>query len=379
MMRERETMRFPSVAAGIALSLVAAAFTCVPPPSASAAADEGLMLSRVCSIAHEQIAIPLTYPTGWLTVGVEGIPTSAPVSILSLPGIQAVPHRAGEAVAPDVALRISEIDPASEAGEGSALVLYEGSALVLYEGAQFSVDPDLLLVNLPDVLPEAKCDVVYSYASTSSCAGEAIPGVTGQSLPGYANGAQESAYWDEARFVVPCAYRTALKLTQVESELERQGYKLLVYDAYRPMEAQHYLSDCFQAAYDANPAIRQSLDVWSLGWYVASGPSGHNYGTDIDVGACDLEGRPLPMPSGFDSFDESGHLTDGPIAAGDITPEAYRQAVRENDGCMALHRAFARAGFSELASEWWHFADEETETLMRALVGSDGLDFIAKP
>jgi D-alanyl-D-alanine dipeptidase len=44
---------------------------------------------------------------------------------------------------------------------------------------------------------------------------------------------------------------------------------------------------------------------------------------------------------------------------------------------MALHRAFNSAGFSELASEWWHFGDEDTEKRIQAIVGSEGLDFVA--
>ena len=84
------------------------------------------------------------------------------------------------------------------------------------------------------------------------------------------------------------------------------------------------------------------------------------------------------MPSDFDAFDETGHLTDMPIDSGAITPGAYRQAVLENEACLALHQAFVDAGFSELASEWWHFGDEETEWAMQSLVGPSGLDFVAR-
>jgi D-alanyl-D-alanine dipeptidase len=45
---------------------------------------------------------------------------------------------------------------------------------------------------------------------------------------------------------------------------------------------------------------------------------------------------------------------------------------------MALHTAFKEAGFSELASEWWHFADEETEAEMRSIVGDNGMDYVAQ-
>ena len=83
------------------------------------------------------------------------------------------------------------------------------------------------------------------------------------------------------------------------------------------------------------------------------------------------------MPSSFDAFDASGHLAFAPIDSASITPDAFCDAVAGNDACMALHAAFRQAGFSELASEWWHFGDAETEGAMRAAVGEDGLDFVA--
>ena len=159
--------------------------------------------------------------------------------------------------------------------------------------------------------------------------------------------------------------------------LAEDGYRLLVFDAYRPMSAQWYLSDRFETAFWENGDMQANLGDWALTWYVADGPSGHNYGTDLDVGVCDSNGEPLGMPSDFDAFDESGHLTESPLNTSDITPAAYRPAVSENPACMALHDAFVRAGFDELASEWWHFGDAETEAAMREAVGGGGLDFTA--
>ena len=70
-----------------------------------------------------------------------------------------------------------------------------------------------------------------------------------------------------------------------------------------------------------------------------------------------------------------GYLTAYPLTAYEITPDAYRGEVLGNDACMALHEAFTAAGFAELASEWWHFGDEETEAEMRAIAGDFGLGF----
>ena len=310
---------------------------------------------------------PLAYPTGWLAVATDGIPAGTAVSVEYLPTIEIAAHRAGAAVD----------EAENEKLRASWGLEYEGMAVVSFEGKHVAVDPDLVLVNLPDVLDSTVFDIVYAYASTSNAAGQEIPGVTGQRIAGYADGKQENAYLNTQEYAVPCAFATAVKLRQAESMLQARGYQLLVYDAYRPMEAQRYLSERLQAAYGENAAVQTAVDGWGLDWYVAPGASGHNFGTDLDVGLCDETGAPVAMPSSFDAFDESGHLTDSPLDAGSITPDSYRAAVAQNEACTTLHEVFVNAGFAELSSEWWHFADDETEQRMRALAGDGGLDFIA--
>ena len=309
----------------------------------------------------------VSYPTAWLAVPVEGVPAGVAVSVRSLPAFDVSAHRDGEPVSSD-----EQAELRSDLPEAS-----DGCALVCFEGETYQVDANLLLVNLPDVLDRASYDIVYAYASTSNCAGIEIPGVTGCRLEGYADGRQPNAYLARDEFAVPCAYGTACKLQAVCDELALHDLQLLVYDAYRPMRAQWQLSDALSQAYAQDPAIAASMGEWSMGWYVATGPSGHNFGTDVDVGVCDLQGNPLPMPSSFDAFDASGHLTSVPIDSASITPDAYCEAVAGNEACMAMHAAFRAAGFTELASEWWHFGDGETESAMRAAAGDGGLDFTA--
>ena len=311
-------------------------------------------------------AVP-TYPIGWLAFPSGEIPTGVPIAIRHLPEMDTLAHRGGKAVSEDDQSSLDEALP--EAGEDQAVVEYNGELL--------TVDASAVLVNLPDVLPQVEYDIVYSYAATSACDGQPIPGVTGIRLEGYAEGKQANSYLNVEQFAVPCAYRTALKVQTVCEQLDEQGLRLLVYDAYRPMAAQRQLSDAFEQACSENETITESLGAWSMTWYVASGASGHNYGTDLDVGVCKKDGTPLPMPSAFDAFDESGHLTNEPMDAASITPESYREAVSGNDACLALHAAFTEAGFEELASEWWHFGDRETETEMRAIIGDQGLGFVA--
>lgn len=335
--------------------------------ASSASAPSAASGASAASSADAQSG-QVTYPSAWLAVEQEGIPAGTAVQLLSAPGFDIVGHVDGQPVSDEQRSAVRE----------SWDFPHEGMAVVSHAGKTAAVDPAVLLVNLPDVVPDAEYDVVYSYAATSTCAGEPIPSVTGERLDGYVKGEQTSAYWGGKRFVVPCALATAEKVAGVCAALGEEGYRLLVYDAYRPMRAQVQLSEAFSQALDESAAMQDSLGAWSDGWYVAPGASGHNYGTDIDAGLCDSNGEPCEMPSAYDTFDEAGRLTDEPMAASEIGVQHYRAAVQENDACMALHRAFDAAGFSELASEWWHFEDDETEQAMRAVAGDAGLDFVAE-
>ena len=310
---------------------------------------------------------PREYATAWLITPIEGVDAGVPVKLLYLPDLDVPAHRNGWEIAADEQLALQDSWPVPCADEA---VIASGDEIV-------AVDPDLLLVNLPDVLPQAAYDVVYSYAATSNCGGENLPGVTGQHVDGYAYGMQPSAYWASDRFAVPCAYRTALKARAASDALNEAGWRLLVYDAYRPMTAQYQLASALTEAFAENPAVQEALGGWSVDWFVAPGASGHNFGADIDAGVCDWEGNPAALPSAFDSFDATGRLTDYPVEDSAIDPSSYRWTVYESDACMALHEAFRAAGFTELASEWWHFGDLETEAAIRAVVGSAGLDFVA--
>lgn len=335
--------------------------------SASSSTSSSGASSASSSSGVSRAEQPVAYPTGWLIASAEGVTAGVAVSVLHLPDLDIVAHRNGVEV------------PAHEREELRAgwPSPGEGEAIVQYGGQTMCVNADLLLVNMPDLLPDAVYDIVYAYAATSDCLGQGIPEVTGEHIAGYAYGKQDNEYLGKDEFAVPCAYRTFLKARRAADELENSGYRLLVYDVYRPMTTQQFLSDAFTAAYESNGTIQSGLGGWGLTWYVADGPSGHNFGTDLDVGLCDAQGSPLPMPSAFDAFDSTGHLTSSPIDSGSITPAEYCDAVSSNEACLALHRAFVDAGFSEIASEWWHFGDNEAEAANREVVGASGLDFMA--
>ncbi len=123
-------------------------------------------------------------------------------------------------------------------------------------------------------------------------------------------------------------HEAAVALIAVQQELRAEGLGLLIWDAYRPLSVQGIF--------------------WSLvpdERYVADPAKGsrHNRGAAVDLTLCDLEGRPLPMPTAFDDFSERAHRD-----ARDWTEEQRRNSER-------LQSAMERHGFTGLPTEWWHY------------------------
>ena len=148
----------------------------------------------------------------------------------------------------------------------------------------------------------------------------------------------------------PCALLTkeaARALKAVSNELMVQGYRLKVFDAYRPVSAvKHFIlwgiedQDVRMKPYFYPDLQKQEL--FAKG-YIAK-ESSHSRGSTIDLTLLDMTtGRELDMGSPFDRFGEISH----PDYRG-ITQEQY-------DNRMLLRRAMLRGGFEPIDCEWWHF------------------------
>ncbi len=82
---------------------------------------------------------------------------------------------------------------------------------------------------------------------------------------------------------------TAEKLAKANAEFAQDGYRLKVWDAYRPRSAQEIMWNVeSNDIYVADPAVG----------------SNHTRGASVDVTLVDELGNELPMPTGFDDFTE---------------------------------------------------------------------------
>ena len=148
----------------------------------------------------------------------------------------------------------------------------------------------------------------------------------------------------------PCALLTkeaARALKQAANELMVQGYRLKVFDAYRPACAvRHFVlwgledQDIRMKPYFYPDLQKQEL--FAKG-YIAS-QSSHSRGSTVDVTLLDMKtGKEADMGSSFDFFGEISH------------PDCRTITREQYENRMTLQRVMLRCGFEALDCEWWHF------------------------
>lgn len=163
--------------------------------------------------------------------------------------------------------------------------------------------------------------------------------------------------------------KAAEALSKAQARFKKDGYSLVIYDAYRPQTA---VSSFMEWSKDPNdqkmkawfyPRIDKAK-VFALG-YVAE-KSGHSRGSTIDLSIIPIE-TPLheidPQPrklrdgfeflflddgtvdmgSSFDLFDKASHYEN------DLISEEYQKRRKY------LKEVMESCGFKNYAEEWWHF------------------------
>lgn len=121
---------------------------------------------------------------------------------------------------------------------------------------------------------------------------------------------------------------TAERLKAAADALRPRGFRLKVYDCYRPLAVQ--------------------WKMWRIlprPGYVADPRKGgnHNRGAAVDLTLATKDGREVEMPTPFDTFSPRAHHGD---AQASPAARRHRELLRE---------AMEAAGFKKNRMEWWHY------------------------
>lgn len=179
-------------------------------------------------------------------------------------------------------------------------------------------------VSVSDVIPDVVLDM--RYYSSYNFAGTRV------------NGYEEP--------VALLTKEAARALKNAADSLRTQGYRIKIYDAYRPQTAvDHFASwasdpDDDRMKKDFYPDLDKSVlfDYGYIAYY-----SGHSRGCTVDMTICDMSGNDIDMGGTFDYFGEISH----PDYTG-ITNEQYNNR-------MLLRNTMTNSGFRPCSTEWWDF------------------------
>ena len=180
-------------------------------------------------------------------------------------------------------------------------------------------------VYLAEAVPDAILEI--RYYSTYNFVGERINGYE--------------------RPVAMLTKEAAKALREVSDELVSKGYRLKIYDAYRPQRAVTHFENWAKDLNDTRmkeyfyPELDKSVLFEQE--YIMS-KSGHSRGSTVDLTLFDMKTeKEADMGGTFDYFGLLSH------------PD-YKQITEEQyNNRMLLREAMLNHGFKPLDTEWWHF------------------------
>lgn len=203
----------------------------------------------------------------------------------------------------------------------------EYTETVVEDGIKLSNDPTDF-VSISEAVPDAILEI--RYYSTYNFVGDRIDG-----------------YEEPMAFITKEA---AKALKEASDELVSKGYRLKIYDAYRPQSA---VTNFVRWAKDTDDTRmkeyfypRLDKDQLFPQGYIAE-HSGHSRGSTVDLTLFDMKTeKEVDMGGTFDYFGEESH----PDYKG-VTKEQYANR-------MLLREVMVKHGFKPLDEEWWHFTLE---------------------
>ena len=198
---------------------------------------------------------------------------------------------------------------------------------VLLCSASYAADPadSSGFVMLSDAVPDAILEI--RYYSTYNFVGDRING-----------------------YEAPVAILTreaATALKAVSDELVKKGYRLKIFDAYRPQRAVNHFASWAEDLKDTRmkkyfyPELDKSV-LFKQGYIDYK--SGHSRGSTLDLTLFDMNTeKEVDMGGTFDYFGRRSH------------PDYKKITKKQYENRMILRKAMTAHGFRPLSTEWWHF------------------------
>lgn len=275
-----------------------------------------------------------------------------------------------------------------EAGTAFMIVAEEGDWWQIEtEESSGWIEHTYAFINLPDVLTSVIYDNTNSYASVFTSSYHELPDITGQPLY---QAIDFNERLDKEEFIMPVLYATAKKLSEAQSKALNNGEGLIIYETYRPFETQNLVAQSVAELAEENEDVYEGLnrEPWTQAWFIITDSlSNHQIGVAIDASLINIESMEevqygdylAPTVTAYTEYQMQTpihELSADSVIFEERVPSDSKVAWLEQslvdevtDASIRLQQYMTLAGFTPIASEWWHFNDLDA---VDALEGETG-------
>jgi len=295
----------------------------------------------------------------------------------------------------DIEMTFTDFSASTKLKAGTAFRIIEEDGkwwvIELGDGRTGWVEHITCMINLPDVIPSVIYNNANAYMSKFRASGKDIPNITGKTLYLYEdvtdglpaihhNGRAYNVRLQSYEYIVPVLYSMAKRICAAQRDALEHGDTLIIYEGFRPYDVQQLVFREVQRLSndpEAGAEVKKGLNTypWSIGWFIASGTSNHQEGYAIDtslgrvVSSNEMSAGDYKYEKAKDyyEYDMPTEIHDLGMAAATYTsPNSgiYTASMNDSEHAKDLQRYCVNAGLSPLASEWWHFNDENTRRSM---------------
>jgi len=255
------------------------------------------------------------------------------------------------------------------------------------------VDRNRCFINLPDILPSIIYQNTNASGSIMVSGGYAIPGITGEIM--YVARAYNPRLGRDEYFV-PGKFSLAQALFVAQQTARANNNTIIINEVFRPRSTQQAIVQGMNTLMSQNPDVRAAISTppWGLGWFISTGISNHQRGAAVDASMARirsfeyrqtgdfiymhvLEFTELFMPTCMHELSPRASIVYSPrsISAADLTNPNLNLRDSVTPGVRDLQYAFGTAGFTPLASEWWHF-DHPASVSTANSIGINGAFYV---
>ena len=274
-------------------------------------------------------------------------------------------------------------EPGTNAGSIMTLSAGKGFTILSEDAGWWNITADgfegwvshrFCFINLPDLLPSIVYNITNAGSSVMRSSGYEIPNITTHKLY---EAKSFNPRLNREEYVVPVLYSTAKLIFNAQQAALSDGNTIIMVEAFRPRETQQLIVRNLQSLMNSNSEVRNAINAppWGISWFISTSLSNHQRGAAVDVSLGKIitleagktgnyaykqitEYEEYTMPTAMHELGPRAATFKNPVSSTSRTD--WKQAAFSDsitDAAKLMQSYFTNAGFTPLASEWWHFND----------------------